>query len=70
MINFLYTKKRSEITAMIIKDQILFLGRRYIEQVQEKETFDFYDEWKNIRPLLYEISQNKDGDISIYRIEL
>ena len=57
------------ISCIIIKDQFWFLAKRFEDSVQGMEYFDFYNHWKCLRPLLYEIDLY-DDKVEIYRIEI
>jgi hypothetical protein len=66
--------EREEIEAVIscyIKyDHFWFQAKRYMDHIKSMKTFDFYNEWKNIDPLIYEIDCKKNGDLEIYRISV
>lgn len=58
---------RSVLASICIKDQFWFQWRKYLEYIQSEDTFDFYNAWKEIPHVIYEIILKDNGDTVIYR---
>ena len=57
------------ISCICVKDQFWHLAKRFEESLKDMEYFDFYNHWKCLKPLIYEIDIC-DNKVDIYRYEL
>ena len=64
------TELQSAIGCICVYDQFWFQADRYMKHIREKKEFSYYEEWKSISPVVYEIDQDSTGDVYIYRISL
>ena len=57
----------SVIACICIYDQFWFQAERYMEDVSSRTEFNFFHEWENIKPVVYEIQNKDDGSVTIFR---
>lgn len=56
------------VSTIITHDHFWYQSHEYISDALKRQTFDFLREYSNLTPLLYEVSQESNGCISIYRM--